>query len=227
VREDAWLANVLERPVFVVDDVDSVPPDLAPGFYYAKVPVDQVERVGKLSAAGFTVVGVQVTLARTLADARSPTSTVVVEHARPEHAEALLNIAASCFRYSRFHLDPELSEQEADRLKREWVRSYAEARRGLGLLAALDEHGLPVGFLCVLQVGEARAIDLIGVAPHAQRRGVGTALVDAFVRLYGADGAELRVGTQIANLPSLALYQQLGFTIVSAVYVLHRHSAPR
>ena len=34
---------------------------------------------------------------------------------------------------------------------------------------------------------------------------------------------ELRVGTQAANVPSVRLYEPLGFSLASAAYVLHLH----
>jgi hypothetical protein len=33
----------------------------------------------------------------------------------------------------------------------------------------------------------------------------------------------MRVGTQIANIPSLRLYERLGFTMAESAYVLHAH----
>ena len=214
-REDPWLAGVLGRPVY---DVDGEPGD-EPGFHYAKVDVEDVARVHALSARGFYTVDVNVTLAHERSTAGGGGD---VEVARPEHHGALLDVAGSCFRYSRFHLDPQLPDELADAVKREWVRSYVEGTRGLELLAAVDE-GAPAGFLAVLERDGARVIDLIGVAPSAQGRGVGKALVQAFVSRHSAPGRELLVGTQAANVPSLRLYAALGFSIRSSAYVLHRH----
>jgi hypothetical protein len=36
--------------------------------------------------------------------------------------------------------------------------------------------------------------------------------------------ARIVVGTQAANLPSLAFYGALGFTVIDTKYVLHRHA---
>ena len=107
---------------------------------------------------------------------------------------------------------------------REWARSYIEGNRGLELLVA-DADGEVAGFLAVLETPDSRVIDLIGVAPDAQRAGVGTALVTSFVARHASTARELRVGTQ-TNTPSLRLYAQHGFVPVSAAYVLHRHDSP-
>lgn len=210
--------------MFVVGPCDSTFD--AAGFYYAKVPVDDVVRVRELTARGFMVVDVNIGLALDPAAVRYVDAPVEVVPAGGGDAEALLEIAETCFRYSRFHLDPELDGASANRVKREWVRSYFEGRRGVELLKAVVD-GEPVGFLAVLEdvAAAARIIDLVGVAPSAQRRGVGASLVGSFVRRHGGAAKVLRVGTQIANVPSLRLYSTFGFVVENAAYVLHRHIA--
>ena len=69
--------------------------------------------------------------------------------------------------------------------------------------------------------GLAPRIELLIAARAIQ--GVGAALVSAFVQRHGPLATELRTGTQIANVPSLRLYERLGFSISSASYVLHLH----
>lgn len=219
LAEDAWLAAALGRPAYVV--ADGTPEDLPAGFVYAKVPVEDVDRARTLQTVGFYLVDTNVMLERAPAPASRMESPVRVDVARPEQAGELLEIAGSCFRYSRFHLDPEFSRADADRVKREWVRSYVEGRRGVELLAASFD-GVAAGFLAVLDAGDARVLDLVGVRTELQGRGVGNALVGAFVERHG--DVPLRVGTQIANVPSLRLYVAHDFVPVSSSYVFHRHA---
>ena len=221
VREDRWLSDVLERPVFAVEgdaDASGTPPG---ALLYAKVPTTDVALAGRLCARGFVPVDVAVTLSRGPAPAGDPAAEVVT--ALPDHSAELLDIAGSCFRFSRFHLDPVLPAELAHRVKREWVRSYIEGRRGVELLVALD-GGRVAGFLAVLADGDARVIDLVGVAPAAQGRGFGGALVREFVARHGPRASELRVGTQIANVPSLRLYAAHRFGVSSSSFVLHLHT---
>jgi ribosomal protein S18 acetylase RimI-like enzyme len=182
----------------------------------SRVPAEDVAAAEELVDAGFRVVDVNVTLEREGGEGLSGTS---VAPATADQHDALLEVAGSCFRYSRFHLDPRIPAQLAHRVKREWVRSYVEGRRGIELLAAGTD-----GFLAALEAPDgARVIDLVGVASAARGRGLGESLVGAFAQRHGGDGRTLRVGTQVANVPSLRLYEKLGFRIVSASYVLHRH----
>jgi ribosomal protein S18 acetylase RimI-like enzyme len=221
LRPDVWLSGVLGFPVYATDSSGDVPADDARSLTYAKVDVADMEAVARLTAAGFSVVDVNLTFVHRGARAVAKAA-VLVEPARPEHGDALVDVAGRCFRYSRFHLDLLLPDELADRVKREWVRSYVEGRRGVELLSAVD-GGRPIGFLAVLESGGARVIDLVGVAPEAQGRGAGRALVNAFVERHGAEGRELRVGTQAANVASVRLYESTGFSLASAAYVLHLH----
>ena len=215
VRRDSWLSDVLGFAVYEGDGPGGERPSLT----YAKIGVDDTEEVARLTATGFSVVDVNVTYAYGDGTWPEPSN---VEVAAPEHGDALIDIAGRCFRFSRFHLDPLIPNELADRVKREWIRSYVEGRRGSELLAAVDD-GAPLGFLAVLEDGDSRIIDLVGVAPEAQGRGVGRALVTAFVARHHAPGRKLLVGTQIANVPSVRLYESVGFSLTGAAYVLHLH----
>jgi ribosomal protein S18 acetylase RimI-like enzyme len=216
-RRDAWLSDVLGFDAWTATvESAAVVPAGARSLTTVRIPVQDVASLGAVETLGFSPVDVNVTLERVGFDLAPPSSVAV---ATPDESEALLDVAGSCFRYSRFHLDPRIPREAADRVKREWVRSYVDGRRGIELLAAAT-----VGFLAVLEAPDgARVIDLVGVAPSAQGRGVGEELVVAFASRHGAGERTLRVGTQIANVPSLRLYEKLGFRIVSASYVLHRH----
>jgi ribosomal protein S18 acetylase RimI-like enzyme len=235
LEPDAWLAEVLERPVFRVT-LGGLEP-LATharlhrgSFYYAKLPTDDVSSATALTRSGMVTVDVNVTLTR---DARLPVRPatrvpdVDIHDVRPAEAAAVAAIAGRSFRYSRFHLDPAFPKEVADRVKREWIANAARGQRGDSLLVACDGEK-PVGFLAVLTARSegipCAVIDLIAVDPDAQGRGIGRALVDAFVSRYGATHPLLRVGTQAANTRSLVLYQFAGFVVTSTQYVLHLHS---
>lgn len=197
--------------------------------YYAKIDTGRIDLVQQLGSSGFYVVDVQVTLHLT-AQGHTPVPTlpvgVTVGDAELKHQEEVLKIAASCFRYSRFHLDPGFSLDKANRIKRDWVLSYFRKERGERLWVAL-KHRRPVAFAAILASSsngsQIRAIDLIGVDPLFQGQGIGKALVGFCVAQYQDRCDELQVGTQIANVPSIRLYEGLGFSLVKADYCMHRH----
>jgi GNAT superfamily N-acetyltransferase len=225
VHDDAWLADVMRRPVFRVDgsgDAGAVAAHVAAqpqGFYFAKVPTDRIDDVRALSRLGFTVVDTNVAfeLTRELA----PAPGIDVGDLAPGEEEAVLDIAGSAFRYSRFHLDPSVGLPLAHQIKREWIRNYVLRKRGDTLLVARD-GGTPCGFLAPIMSHGTAVIDLVAVATDSHGRGLGSALVAAFAHRYR--GMPRAVGTQIANVPSIRLYTKLGFALAKSQYVLHLHA---
>lgn len=202
-------------------------------FAFAKLDTKDVAAASVLQDVGFRVVDVSVSLAM-------PPSAPRPEAARPEAAESvevvslaamaggdadsheLTRIAGDCFRYSRFHLDPEFPNAAADEIKRRWVANYLRGDRGDHLWAARVD-GRWAGFLAAIvsAQGNAAVIDLIGVDSQFQGRGVGGRLINAFQRHYESKVPMLRVGTQAANAPSIRLYQKMGFRFEQSAFVLH------
>jgi GNAT superfamily N-acetyltransferase len=210
IHADSWLTEVIGRPVFKVsaaaDDTEfrarlrAHASEQRSAFYYAKVDTARIEIVRMLGAAGGYVVDVNVTFAWTgSTPLRPPIDGVVVRECSADDAPAVLDIAEKSFRYTRFHLDPLFTHDVADRIKREWVGSYAAKRR------------------------RTAVIDLIAVDAGSQKRRIGEALVRAFIDHYGRDYESLQVGSQVANVPSARLYEKLGFSLSRSEYVIHLH----
>lgn len=241
LTEDTWLSRILERTAFHV----AFPPGEAlvdasdlqtlkrhaegrrNALYDSKIGCRFVASVAALTEAGFQLVDTHITLERE-ADPQSPDSdsSYAVEEVSPRDHDDVLAMAGSCFRYSRFHLDPRIPHETADRVKREWIASYLSRARGEALLVA-KKSGRPLGFLAVLKsvAGDrtAAVIDLIGVAPQEQGHGIGRALIESFLRGWRGRCDVFRVGTQAANIPSLKLYERMGFSVAASEYVLHKH----
>ncbi len=238
VREDTWLAERFGHPVFTVTGADGLAEHASgqrQATYQARVDVADTDSVAALEGAGMRVVNVTVTLAADpagpLPEAGDPAglrpgASVEVREADPQRDEALLDVAGRSFRYSRFHLDSQVDRAVADRIKRDWVWSYLNGLRGDELLVAVRD-GEPVGFLCALPREDAgrrvRVIDLIGVAPEAQRSGAGRALVRAFHERAAGRCDSVEVGTQAANVPAIAFYERLGYVAARCSYDLHMH----
>jgi len=243
IEPDPWLASILGRDVYRLS-WSGKSADLSVGvealrgaltdsrgpsaFYYTKVPAQAIDPVRVLCGVGFSVVDVSVTFERA-PDAHAGLQTrpwIIVRQIRPADHAGVLDIAGHCFIYSRFHLDPFFAREEANLIKREWVRSYFLGRRGERMLVA-EWDGVPVGFLAVLAADvkgcSSRVIDLIGVSAARQGQGVGRELVDHFTRAYAGTCDLLRAGTQVANAPSARLYERCGFRLAESAYVLHAH----
>jgi GNAT superfamily N-acetyltransferase len=149
-----------------------------------------------------------------------PEPALEVSEIKPGEEDAVLAIAGSAFRYSRFHLDPQVGLDLAHLVKREWIANYVKRVRGDALLVARD-GGRPIGFLAPIMAHDTAVIDLVAVATDAHGKGAGSALCAAFANRYR--GMPRIVGTQVANVPSVRLYTKLGFALSKSSYVLHLH----
>jgi ribosomal protein S18 acetylase RimI-like enzyme len=238
IVEDRWLAGIFGYPVFrVALSPAELPPSGAlrdharlqtSAFYYAKIDTARIDQLRALAAGGFQVVDVNITL-RLGPPWPVPAATAGVSEVRPDEESAVVGIAGRCFTTSRFHLDPSVPGPVANRIKSEWIANYFRKERGERLYAARVESRT-AGFLAVLaspsERGIVRVIDLIGVDPPFQGRGVGRSLIAQFIREEGPRSIGLEVGTQAANTRSLRLYGQMGFLVARTQYVMHRHVSP-
>ena len=94
-------------------------------------------------------------------------------------------------------------------------------------MVVAETNGQVVGFLQLLWGQEdTLIIDLIGVAPENQGKGLGRAMI-CHAAMHGTGDhrrpAKILVGTQAANIPSIRLYESLGLRMYSAQYALHYH----
>jgi ribosomal protein S18 acetylase RimI-like enzyme len=231
---DHWLSGVMDRRVFRAefigtelggDETRGIPfGEMEEGdgrsFAYIKIATDRPDRVARAEALGFRVVDTNVTLERPI-DRTECGSAPMVRFVRPEDEEVVASLARESFAFSRFHLDPGIEPPLADRIKEEWMRNGVRGKRGDWLIVA-EDSGVPGGFLLLLGAPDALVIDLIAVGPSARGKGFAKAMIRfAERRIEGFE--RYRVGTQIANVPSMGLYENLGFRVVDSAYVLHRH----
>ena len=240
ITTDDWLSGIIGKNVYrinlsqCVEDSKDLDPLLnhiehySPAMYFTKVPTDQIAYIHKMSKLGFGIVDVNVTFKRNPAPVEytGRTSIDLVMNASDQYKNSILKIAETSFVYSRFHLDPNILNQTANNIKRRWVESYIDGVRGEHLIVAMVD-GNPAGFLAVMasewEGSSSRVVDLIAVDNCYRRLGVGKALLEGFNDMYVGVCDYLVVGTQIANAPSIRLYERSGFLLDKTSYVLHGH----
>lgn len=225
VTADAWLSGELGVPAFHLngsaDDARAHLPQHR-SFVDAKVPARDIAAVHALLDLGFRPVDVNVTLDRPRAGIEEARA-AGVGFAERADAEAVAAIAAASLRTSRFHLDPLVADDVADRLKGSWARGFFAGTRGDWMVVA-RAGGRAIGFLQLLSRPDALVIDLIAVHADHRGAGLGRAMI-GFASEACGDQPLVRVGTQVANVDSLRFYEALGFTIVRTEHVLHRHGS--
>jgi len=224
---DPFLAEILDRPSYRVTVTDATVDaairemQASPVFLFARVPTHAVAELRRLEALGFAIVDTNVTLERPAAPVRSGPLDGL-RFARPEDRAAVAALARESFAFSRLHLDPAVPRTAADRSRAEWAGNFFRGRRGDHMVVA-EREGTIAGFLQLLGPADGvLTIDLIAVGAAFRKRGIAAALI-AFAVAEVKGLRMLRVGTQIANIPSLRLYEKLGFRIAATDYMLHCH----
>lgn len=160
----------------------------------------------KLNEQGFRLVDVAVTLRREKGEAQAWPE---VRMAVPEDLAPILRDCATLFPLSRYYTDPFLGHDKADELHRRWITNSFQGRAAAVFVA--DHGGEAAGFLTALVDGDRGRIDLVGVAPHAKGRGLGTKMISTALHWFDERVSEVLVKTQAHNYPALAIYTRLGF----------------
>jgi dTDP-4-amino-4,6-dideoxy-D-galactose acyltransferase len=243
VEKDQWLSDVLEMTSWKVMGMEAgqSPAEIqtslldqagqGAAFFSAKIPTLNVGAVTKATRAGFFVVDVNVTFDwdkttdGALGNHAGGNSKTTIEAAGSDDTLAIEEVAGNCFTFSRFHLDPAIGLDRANKVKRQWARNACRGRASIVYVAR--QQGNVSGFLAVLESksggGRDAVIDLVGVDATHQGRGVGRALSRMFVEQWQGRADRLRVGTQISNIPAMRLYESMGFRVTETSYVLHAH----
>lgn len=234
IAEDAWLGDRFGRPVFTVritgarpnvfdlfEQMESSGPEQAS--YQTRIDAADSALVSDLEGF-FDVVGATLTLGRPTGAEDLAESPVAVRLAGPDDDQAVGKIASAGFAETRFHTDPEIPEEVASAVKRDWAVNLVRGERGDGVWVAERDDEV-VGFLGRVRAPDGAAvIDLVAVDRQARSGGAGAALVRRFLDDACERGEDrARVGTQVANPRALAFYERLGFRAERAELDFHSH----
>jgi ribosomal protein S18 acetylase RimI-like enzyme len=231
--EDAWLASHLGKPCFHLTGELAQMDDCAQGlggkldetrvFVDAKVDVADTAALRAIQSLGFQLIDTAVRFTAPRAACPGQTS-AEVGFATPDMAAAVGAVAERSFVHDRFHRDPAIAVAAANAVKRSWALNYFAGRRGDWMVVAC-QGGKPAGFLQLLRSpADDLVIDLIAVDQEYRGGGLARAMIAFAVANCQCKGG-VTVGTQIANIPSVRLYESMGFRLQSAQYVLHHHGA--
>ncbi len=235
LKTDAWLTKILERDVYrLIIDECSTDGDRfveceafaalksARAFAYAQTAVGFMPGIRSLIRMGFTLIETNVLFSKPIGQPDWQPGMYVIQQASAAHEDQVAHLAYGSFEFSRFQLDPLIPNDLANRVKAEWTRSYFRGQRGDQMMVATLD-GVVAGF--VLLIGRDHRtwiIDLIAVDRHHRGQGVARGMI-SHVEAHAEGFTHVRVGTQLANIPSIRLYTQLGFVMDEAHYVFHYH----
>jgi len=165
---------------------------------------------------GFRLVDERLTLGKSVhaGDHRIQPGSFQLRPAQNGDIAELEAIARISHTASRYYEDPEFPRAGCDLLYATWIRRSVQGfLADAVLVTAADGHA--VGYItCKRESKHANRgwIDLVGVSPAAQGRGLGTALVNGAVEWFLECGLEeVLVVTQGRNTRAQKLYKSCGF----------------
>lgn len=172
-----------------------------------------------LEDAGARVVDVRMTFDRSMGDAL-PSVSGLARVSRESDIPALRELAAVSHTNSRFWADEHFPRALCAELYATWIEK--SCRGWADRVFVAETAGKPAGYLsCHMREGGRGEIGIVAVAPFAQGRGLGGALLDAGLAWFADQRCErVTVVTQGRNADAQRLYQSRGF-LTASVQVWH------
>jgi len=138
-------------------------------------------------------------------------------------SEEILNIASSCFRVSRFHQEPAISNRLADLRFRNWLQQAIEEPRNQNVVQLKNSENQVIGFFVRHTLENAEVNwQLTGISSQFQSRGIGKSVWASMVDFEVQSGTRSISSTISAeNFPVVGLYPKYGFKFVRSSKVYH------
>ncbi len=226
-QSDVWLTEVFGYPVYSLNLnhlAQELPGNAPVGrtFQYAKVDASEISTIQRLEKLGFGLIDTNVVFEKSKISKAPLSSAIELRWATPSDEKAIVALAERSFQKSRFHFDPKVDLKTAQSVNREWVRNYFLGKRGESMVIAANE-GKPVGFIQILERDQVMIIDMIAVDDQFQGKGIAQSMI-AFAEERYKNFKLFRVGTQIANMSAVRLYEKMGYRLSQSMYVFHKHT---
>lgn len=135
---------------------------------------------------------------------------------QPKDMDEVLAIGRTAFVYDRFHADPALSPEVADRLNETWTRNCCLGTAADAVVVT-EEEGRVASYVTCRADRErlSGVIILVATAEWARGRGAARRATLAALDWFRTQGMKsVEVGTQMRNIPASRLYESLGFRLI-------------
>lgn len=123
--------------------------------------------------------------------------------------ERVVAECAGIFKTSRYYHDPSFSPEGADEVHRQWIWNSFRGRAD----AIVIPDDASAFVTCAVDAAGTGNIALFGVAPRAQGRGIGQALLRAGLGWFAERAKRVEVKTQSINVAAARMYERGGFRL--------------
>lgn len=133
----------------------------------------------------------------------------------------LYELAFESGKYSRFNLDGNFQRSEFESLYRKWVDNSLSNEFADEVLLYKQENVI-LGIVTYKVFDNFATIGLLAINPESQGKGIGSKLVESVENKLSAKGIkELRIPTQLQNIPACHFYTKLGYSINEKLIIKH------
>ncbi|MCV2231493.1 GNAT family N-acetyltransferase [Acholeplasma manati] len=134
----------------------------------------------------------------------------------------LASIARSVFKIDRFHSDPNLKTELADKYYYQWVINSFNGFSDGAIVPVID--GKPVAFTTykINNVSESTStMVLSAVNPNYMGKGIYHNMIQKGTQYLLQFSSKIRVGTQVDNIAVQRTWQKIGYKMIDVKYILH------
>ena len=239
INKDPWLSGFLHREAYTLNIdaqwIENISKDESVDrkhffdllsqkvFIQTKIDTLELKTIALLESWGFHLIDTSVVFEKAIIKGEHTGISSEIRAAEDVDIQAVEELGRNSFVYSRFHLDPNIPVEIANEIKSAWVLNFFRGKRGVQLFVAERDREI-VGFnQLVCGQDNSVCIDLIAVDKSFAKQGIASDLINYTETVYG-DKNRIIVVTQVSNIPSIRLYQKLGFRICNSKYVFHYHN---
>jgi len=239
IKKDPWLSGFLHRESYTLNVsakwIENVSKDESEEkkqfvdllsqkvFVQAKIDTLELKTIALLEAWGFHLIDTNVVFEKTILKGEHRSVSTKIRVAENIDSQAVGELGSNSFVYSRFYLDPQIPVETANEIKSAWVLNFFRGKRGDQLLVAEKDRKIAGFNQLIYGLDNSVCIDLIAVGKSFARQGIASDLIN-YIDTVCDDKKRVVVGAQVSNIPSIRLYQKLGFRMCSSKYVFHYHN---
>lgn len=137
-----------------------------------------------------------------------------------ENQSGLYSLAYQAGAYSRYKVDPNIGEEDFERLYRMWIDNSV-SRRFADYVLTVVINDIPVGLITAKVKGETLSIGLFATDKEYQGNGIGSDLLQSVVNIAAEKNMSVEVTTQADNKIACDFYEHKGFVINHEEYIYH------
>lgn len=183
------------------------------------IPAEDIAHAQEAGRLGWALMDVRVEFEHALGDSFGPRRDFVSTREWQERdLPALVELARSAHRITRFYADPRLEAARCDDLYAGWIRNSCA-----GWAQAVFVSKTGDSYVTVHRHEAAASIGLIAVAEEHRGQGIGTWLVHRALEWASDEGCErITVVTQGRNIPAQRVFERCGFVTSATSLWFHR-----